>query len=34
LIQPEAVRRREPGWIRELAHRFLHLVKQAREADV
>lgn len=34
LIQPEAVRRREPGWIRELAHRYLDLIKRARQPDV
>jgi 2-dehydro-3-deoxyphosphogluconate aldolase / (4S)-4-hydroxy-2-oxoglutarate aldolase len=31
LIQPEAVHRREPGWIRQLAQRYLNLVKQARQ---
>jgi len=30
LIPPEAVHRREPGWIHELSHRYLNLVKQAR----
>jgi 2-dehydro-3-deoxyphosphogluconate aldolase / (4S)-4-hydroxy-2-oxoglutarate aldolase len=30
LIEPEAIRRREHDWIRELAHRFLHLVIHAR----
>jgi len=30
LISPEAVRRRERDWIRELARRFLQIVKDAR----
>jgi 2-dehydro-3-deoxyphosphogluconate aldolase / (4S)-4-hydroxy-2-oxoglutarate aldolase len=30
LISPEAIRRREPDWIRELARRFLQIVKDAR----
>jgi hypothetical protein len=30
LINPEAVRRREPDWIRELAGRLLQIVKRAR----
>ena len=30
LISPEAVRRREPQWIRELAGRFLQIVKDVR----
>jgi len=30
LIPPEAIHRREPGWIHELAHRYLGIVKQAR----
>jgi 2-dehydro-3-deoxyphosphogluconate aldolase/(4S)-4-hydroxy-2-oxoglutarate aldolase len=30
LINPEAVRRREVDWIRELAGRFLQIVKRAR----
>ncbi len=30
LIPPEAVKRREPQWIRELAGRFLQIVKDAR----
>ncbi len=30
LISPEAVKRREPDWIRELAGRFLQMVKDAR----
>jgi len=30
LINPRAVERREPAWIRELAGRFLQLVKDAR----
>jgi 2-dehydro-3-deoxyphosphogluconate aldolase / (4S)-4-hydroxy-2-oxoglutarate aldolase len=33
LIQPEAVHRREPGWIRQLAQRYLNLVKQARQPN-
>jgi 2-dehydro-3-deoxyphosphogluconate aldolase / (4S)-4-hydroxy-2-oxoglutarate aldolase len=31
LVQPEAVHRREPGWIKQLAQRYLSLVKQGRE---
>jgi len=31
LIEPEAIRQREHEWIRELAHRFLHLVAGARK---
>jgi 2-dehydro-3-deoxyphosphogluconate aldolase/(4S)-4-hydroxy-2-oxoglutarate aldolase len=31
LIPPEAVHRREPGWVKELVHRYLNLVKQARD---
>jgi 2-dehydro-3-deoxyphosphogluconate aldolase/(4S)-4-hydroxy-2-oxoglutarate aldolase len=30
LIHPDAIRNREDGWIRELSHRYLSLVKQAR----
>jgi 2-dehydro-3-deoxyphosphogluconate aldolase/(4S)-4-hydroxy-2-oxoglutarate aldolase len=30
LISPEAVRRREPDWIRELAKRFLQIIGEAR----
>ena len=30
LIQPHAIERRERDWIRELAHRFLRIVKEAR----
>jgi 2-dehydro-3-deoxyphosphogluconate aldolase/(4S)-4-hydroxy-2-oxoglutarate aldolase len=30
LIRPEAVHRREPGWIKELAHRYIALVNQTR----
>lgn len=30
LIQVEAIDRREPGWIKELAHRYLALLNQAR----
>ena len=30
LIHPDAIRRREDGWIRELSHRYLQMVKQAR----
>jgi 2-dehydro-3-deoxyphosphogluconate aldolase/(4S)-4-hydroxy-2-oxoglutarate aldolase len=30
LIQPDAIERRERDWIRELSHRFLHMVKEAR----
>jgi 2-dehydro-3-deoxyphosphogluconate aldolase/(4S)-4-hydroxy-2-oxoglutarate aldolase len=34
LISPEAVRRREPDWIRELARRFLQTVRDARSQMV
>jgi 2-dehydro-3-deoxyphosphogluconate aldolase / (4S)-4-hydroxy-2-oxoglutarate aldolase len=30
LIHPDAIRRREDGWIRELSRRYLTMVKQAR----
>lgn len=30
LIHPDAIKSREDGWIRELSHRYLSLVKQAR----
>ncbi len=30
LIQPDAIRRRERDWIRELSGRFLHMVQEAR----
>jgi 2-dehydro-3-deoxyphosphogluconate aldolase/(4S)-4-hydroxy-2-oxoglutarate aldolase len=30
LIHPDAIKNREDGWIRELSHRYLSLVKQAR----
>jgi 2-dehydro-3-deoxyphosphogluconate aldolase/(4S)-4-hydroxy-2-oxoglutarate aldolase len=30
LIHPDAIKRREDGWIRELARRYLSLVKEAR----
>ncbi len=30
LVPPEAVARRQCDWIEELAHRFLHIVEQAR----
>jgi 2-dehydro-3-deoxyphosphogluconate aldolase / (4S)-4-hydroxy-2-oxoglutarate aldolase len=30
LVSPEAVRRREPDWIRELARRFLQIIKDTR----
>jgi len=30
LIHPDAIKRREVGWIRELSHRYLSLVKHAR----
>ena len=30
LIHPDAIRRREDGWIRELSRRYLSMVKQAR----
>ncbi|HLH43993.1 MAG TPA: bifunctional 4-hydroxy-2-oxoglutarate aldolase/2-dehydro-3-deoxy-phosphogluconate aldolase [Bryobacteraceae bacterium] len=31
LIQPEAIHRREPGWLKQLAQRYLGLVKQGRD---
>lgn len=31
LIQPRAIERRERDWIIELAHRFVRMVKDARE---
>jgi 2-dehydro-3-deoxyphosphogluconate aldolase/(4S)-4-hydroxy-2-oxoglutarate aldolase len=33
LIQPDAIKRRERNWIRELARRFLHMVKEARSRE-
>ena len=30
LIQPDAIERREKGWIRELAHRYLRKIEEAR----
>jgi 2-dehydro-3-deoxyphosphogluconate aldolase/(4S)-4-hydroxy-2-oxoglutarate aldolase len=30
LIQPDAIKRRERDWIRELSRRFLHMVQEAR----
>ncbi len=33
LIHPDAIRSREDGWIRELSHRYLSLVKQARRLN-
>jgi 2-dehydro-3-deoxyphosphogluconate aldolase / (4S)-4-hydroxy-2-oxoglutarate aldolase len=30
LIQPDAIKRREAGWIAELSLRFLHMVQEAR----
>jgi 2-dehydro-3-deoxyphosphogluconate aldolase/(4S)-4-hydroxy-2-oxoglutarate aldolase len=30
LIQPDAIRRRERDWIRELSRRYLHIVREAR----
>jgi 2-keto-3-deoxy-6-phosphogluconate aldolase len=30
LISPKAIRRREKNWIRELAHRLLQILAQAR----
>jgi 2-dehydro-3-deoxyphosphogluconate aldolase/(4S)-4-hydroxy-2-oxoglutarate aldolase len=30
LVSPEAVRRREPDWIRELTRRFLQIIKETR----
>jgi len=31
LIQPDAIKRREAAWIRELSRRFLRIIRQARE---
>ena len=33
LIHPDAIRRREDGWIRELSRRYLSMVKQARNPN-
>ena len=33
LIQPDAIKCRESDWIRELAHRFVHIVRDARGAS-
>jgi 2-dehydro-3-deoxyphosphogluconate aldolase/(4S)-4-hydroxy-2-oxoglutarate aldolase len=33
LIHPDAIKRREDGWIRELSRRYLSLVKQARSMN-
>jgi 2-dehydro-3-deoxyphosphogluconate aldolase/(4S)-4-hydroxy-2-oxoglutarate aldolase len=33
LIHPDAIRRREDGWIRELSRRYLSMVKQARNLN-
>ncbi len=33
LIHPDAIKNREDGWIRELSHRYLSLVKQARSLN-
>jgi 2-dehydro-3-deoxyphosphogluconate aldolase/(4S)-4-hydroxy-2-oxoglutarate aldolase len=33
LIHPDAIKRREDGWIRELSRRYLSLVKQARSLN-
>jgi 2-dehydro-3-deoxyphosphogluconate aldolase / (4S)-4-hydroxy-2-oxoglutarate aldolase len=33
LIHPDAIRRREDGWIRELSRRYLGMVKQARSLN-
>jgi len=33
LIHPDAIRRRESGWIRELSRRYLSMVKQARSLN-
>jgi 2-dehydro-3-deoxyphosphogluconate aldolase / (4S)-4-hydroxy-2-oxoglutarate aldolase len=30
LIQPDAIRRRERDWIRELSRRYLHMIQEAR----
>jgi 2-dehydro-3-deoxyphosphogluconate aldolase / (4S)-4-hydroxy-2-oxoglutarate aldolase len=34
LVQPPAIERHEQGWIRELAHRYLRIVKEARAQTV
>jgi len=34
LIHPDAIKRRESGWIRELSRRYLNLVKEARSIGV
>jgi 2-dehydro-3-deoxyphosphogluconate aldolase/(4S)-4-hydroxy-2-oxoglutarate aldolase len=34
LIQPRAIERRERGWIRELASRYLEMVREARGLEV
>lgn len=31
LIQPDAIRRRERDWIRELSRRYLHMIREARD---
>jgi len=33
LIHPDAIKRREDGWIRELSRRYLNMVKQARSLN-
>jgi 2-dehydro-3-deoxyphosphogluconate aldolase/(4S)-4-hydroxy-2-oxoglutarate aldolase len=33
LIHPDAIKRREDGWIRELSRRYLSMVKQARSLN-
>jgi 2-dehydro-3-deoxyphosphogluconate aldolase/(4S)-4-hydroxy-2-oxoglutarate aldolase len=33
LIHPDAIERREDGWIRELSRRYLDMVKQARNLN-
>jgi 2-dehydro-3-deoxyphosphogluconate aldolase/(4S)-4-hydroxy-2-oxoglutarate aldolase len=33
LIHPDAIKRREDGWIRELSRRYRSMVKQARSLD-
>jgi 2-dehydro-3-deoxyphosphogluconate aldolase/(4S)-4-hydroxy-2-oxoglutarate aldolase len=33
LIQPEAIKLREPNWIRELGRRFVHMVRDARRQN-
>jgi 2-dehydro-3-deoxyphosphogluconate aldolase/(4S)-4-hydroxy-2-oxoglutarate aldolase len=33
LIHPDAIKRREDGWIRELSRRYLSMVKQARNLN-